>query len=211
MKETKAGRFPPAFQSQQMGIGCCWSRGSRSYRARRGIATFWLILFVPVFLVLLGLVVNVANLWLARVELENGLESAALAAVKEWYVSGSTSTATSVGIAYAGANTVRGQPISLTSGAFLFGAIYQAPPSDPICPNGIIFDATITPDCNPTPPNPLAHYGVLVWANVTVPSIWSNVLGSGFPSGQVQSFVTAVYQCSDTEPRLIRIDRLIKP
>ncbi|MCS7303479.1 MAG: pilus assembly protein TadG-related protein, partial [Thermoguttaceae bacterium] len=75
------------------------NRSGRDRRARRGIATFWLLLFVPVFLVLLGLVVNVANLWLARVELETALEAAALAAVKEWgeNLSGGTSIPTQVG------------------------------------------------------------------------------------------------------------------
>lgn len=81
---------------------------------RRGISIFWVLLFVPVFVILLGIVVNVANLWLARVELENGLESAALAAVKEWVENGpQTDNARLAGVRYAAANCVRGRPLDI--------------------------------------------------------------------------------------------------
>jgi len=56
---------------------------SRS-NSRRGIATLWPILFSGAMLLILCFVVEIAHLWLTRVELENSLEAAALAAVKEW-------------------------------------------------------------------------------------------------------------------------------
>ena len=34
---------------------------------RHGISTIWILLFVPVFLVLFVILLNAANLWLARV------------------------------------------------------------------------------------------------------------------------------------------------
>jgi hypothetical protein len=75
---------------------------------RRGISTLWLILTAPIFVLLLSGVVIVGNLWLARVELENALEAAALAAVQAWGrgPSGSTAPAREVGVAYAAANAI---------------------------------------------------------------------------------------------------------
>lgn len=82
---------------------------------RRGISTLWLILTLPVFLTLLVFTVDISNLWLARVELENGLEAAALAAVETWGRSGdgSTDNPRDVGVKYAAANQIRGLPITI--------------------------------------------------------------------------------------------------
>lgn len=185
--------------------------GRTPHRSRQGIATFWLLLFVPVFLILLGLVVNVANLWLARVELENALEAAALAAVKEWKENPSAGTTIpqQVGIAYAAANTVRGRPVVLPSGGLVFGSVYQASSDDPTCPNGVILDTTQAPNCGESSPR---HFGVLAQASVSVPTLWSTVLGSAFAPGTVKSYAVAIYECGDdTQPRLIRIDKLILP
>ena len=55
---------------------------SRSSRA--GIAVIWLIAAAPAILVFLCIMVEVANIWNARVQLEVALESAALAGVKVW-------------------------------------------------------------------------------------------------------------------------------
>jgi hypothetical protein len=72
-----------------------------------------MILAIPLFLTLLVLTIDVANLWLAQIELENGLESAALAAVKEWGVTttATTETARNAGVTYARLNQVRGLPL----------------------------------------------------------------------------------------------------
>jgi hypothetical protein len=83
---------------------------------RRGISTLWLILALPVFLTLLVFTVDISNLWLARAELENGLEAAALAAVEAWGRSGnviSTAAPRDVGVKYAAANMIRGKPIAI--------------------------------------------------------------------------------------------------
>ena len=53
-------------------------------RLRRGIATIWVILSLPVALILLITVVEIGNLWTARTELQTNLEAAAIAAVKTW-------------------------------------------------------------------------------------------------------------------------------
>lgn len=84
---------------------------------RRGFSTLWLVLAIPLCLTVLILGVDIANLWLARAELENGLEAAALAAVQEWGRAGGgdTTIPRAVGVAYAAANCVRGQPLSLST------------------------------------------------------------------------------------------------
>jgi hypothetical protein len=91
------------------------SRRKRRRRLRRGSATLWLVIWLPCLLVLFCVLVGVANLWLARVELENALEAAALAAVKEWgdQCGGDTCASRNVGVAYAAANTVRGRPLEI--------------------------------------------------------------------------------------------------
>lgn len=203
---SKAVKFLSALESSGM-RNVVRLRCGREYGSRRGIATFWLLLFVPVFLVLLGLVVNVANLWLARVELEDALESAALAAVKEWVENPSTPDPTTgpraAGIAYAAANTVRGQPVSLLPGEFLFGAVYQEPSG---C---IVFDGTVSPDCNA---DPIRHPGVLVQAVTPVPTLWSNLLGHYFAAGHVTTYTIAVYPCGpNQQPQLIWANKVITP
>src|SRR6185503_11453281 len=70
---------------------------------RRGSATLWMIIWLPCLLTLFCVLVGVANLWLARVELENALEASALAAVKQWgdaNGAGGTLTARDVGVGY---------------------------------------------------------------------------------------------------------------
>lgn len=89
--------------------------GGGARRGRRGFSTLWLILTLPIFLTLFAFVFEMGHLWVARVELENGLESAALAAVQKWAESGGTDTyiPRQVGAAYAANNTVRSYPLVL--------------------------------------------------------------------------------------------------
>ena len=66
-------------------------------------------------LLLLILLIEIGNIWRARVELENAMEAAALAAVKEWGKwRPATQTARDIGVAYAAANTVTGSPVAIT-------------------------------------------------------------------------------------------------
>lgn len=82
---------------------------------RRGIAVLWLVIWGSLFLTFFCVVLEIANLWQAHVELKNALDAAALAAVKEWGAEGSTLTeaARNSGVTYAAANTVIGKPVVL--------------------------------------------------------------------------------------------------
>jgi len=85
--------------------------------ARRGVATLWLILALPIFLIILGAILEISNLWLARIQLKNGLDAAALAAVKEWAETplvANTQPARDVGVSFANANKAGGDPIPLS-------------------------------------------------------------------------------------------------
>ena len=81
--------------------------GRPAFGRRRGVVTLWTIIALPVLLAMLCVVVEVANLWKSRVELENALESAALAAVQSWGEGAVSPTLPhrQVGVAYAAANT----------------------------------------------------------------------------------------------------------
>jgi putative Flp pilus-assembly TadE/G-like protein len=141
---------------------------SKFHRIRRGSATLWMVIWLPCLLVMFLVMVGVANLWLARVELENALEASALAAVKQWgdASGGDTFIPRRIGQAYAAANCVRGNPtviglnynaaggpnqndlceptdetVSPPNGNLVFGTI------DDSNPNNIIFNAGIAPSC----------------------------------------------------------------
>jgi len=111
-----------------------------------------------VLVLLLAIVVEIVHLWVGRVELENALEAAALAAVKEWGDAGGGSTLIprQIGAEYAAANTIFGVPVPIDlnynpasgnvnenascTGDLLFGAITNdARPW--------IFDAGVRPSC----------------------------------------------------------------
>ncbi len=128
---------------------------------RKGVYTLWTILFIPVLAMLFILAVNVAQLWLARVELENALEAAALAAVKEWGDAngGSTWDPRHIGVEYAAANTINGIPVEIDlnydpsnlpnenascDGNLVFGAVIEEP-GDPCF--RYIFNAGLQPSC----------------------------------------------------------------
>lgn len=110
-------------------------------------------------------VLEVATLWQAQVEVNSALDATALAAVKDWGISGSGSTSVprDVGVAYAAANPILGDTFTITknynpanlpnenasnAGNLVFGALVS--PIDPITFNAgleggcAVGDVTIT-------------------------------------------------------------------
>jgi len=114
---------------------------ARRTASRRGGVTLWTILALPVLQLVLLLIVDGIHLWVARVELENALEAAALAAVKEWGDAGgggSTLVPREIGVEYAAANTINGVPVSIATN-YDAG---QPPNENADCPGGdLIFGA----------------------------------------------------------------------
>ena len=154
---TNSNGTKPQFTCDRLGRG--------EPRARRGVSTLWMVAWLPVMLIFFCILVNVGNLWLARIEAETALEAAALAAVKEWGDNngGSTLVPRQVGIAYANGNTVRCERLkiatnydSAASGSNpnenLMCDVVRANPATSTLPNGnLIFGALVEDD----PLNPL--------------------------------------------------------
>ncbi len=136
----------------------------RQPRRRAGIAALWIVLVLPLLVLLIFFAVNIGNQWNARVELENSLEAAALAAVKEWAEGDGDSTlpARLVGQQYAAANYIGRCPVEiglnydpddggvnenaeccLPDGNFVFGAVFE----DENDPDRLIFNAGERPSC----------------------------------------------------------------
>jgi hypothetical protein len=196
---------------------------------RRGSATLWMVIWLPCLLTLFCVLIGVANLWLARVELENALEAAALTAVKEWGTAGGgdTSDPRDAGVAYAAANIVRGHPVVIgtnfdsvsggpnenqecepagatvmpPTGNLVFGAI------DDSDPDNVIFDASIAP--SPCGGGPL-KYGVRAQAIIPVQPLNLSFLGT-LSQYCVQAKATAQYDCATGQVKLIRVDTFLCP
>jgi len=138
----------------------------RQPRRRAGIAALWIVLVLPLLVLLIFFAVNIGNQWNARVELENSLEAAALAAVKEWAEGDGDSTlpARLVGQQYAAANYIGNCPVHiglnhdpdtggvnendeccLPDGNLIFGSAIPIDPDDPDGP--LKFDAGVRPSC----------------------------------------------------------------
>lgn len=129
------------------------SSNTNPHQNRRGIAILWLILWGAMFLTFFCVVLEIATMWQAHVEVNDAFDAAALAAVRDWGVSGTNSTQISrnVGVAYTVANPILGVPFTPTTnftnptpgnpngnasntGNFVFGAIDGI--TDPITFNG---------------------------------------------------------------------------
>lgn len=76
-----------------MAIAVPGCRVHSHHTIRRGIATIWVLVALPVVLTLLVMIVDGGNLWVARMELKNALDAAALSGVKTWGEGSSTSQA----------------------------------------------------------------------------------------------------------------------
>ena len=142
----------------------------RKTKRRRGIATLWLVASGVVMALLVIVVTDAARLYLARIEIQNALDAAALSAVKtrcqtgvsgandlaarmdgrEAYLSNfpsitvPTSTAMSTNEGGAGANgNLRCPPVGCPDGIVLLGSIYFPATGTP---SELVFDADTAPN-----------------------------------------------------------------
>lgn len=179
----------------------------RLARQRRGVVALWLILALPVLLLLSIVVIEIGNIWLARAELENALEAAALAAVKAWHDTPAANLAArNVGVTYAAANTVTGSPVVITdngagpipnlnasaTGHLIFGAVTTA--TIPW-----VFQGNQAPSCPGGP-----AFAVRAQATCPVNSVCCQLFGEPLPIFQVSACATASYPCGGS-PQLIRV------
>ncbi len=184
----------------------CNARG-----ARKGIAAIWVILAVPVVLVVLILVTDIAHLRLARIEAENALEAAALAAVKQWRDGGNTAAnrtaARQACLSFAAANTVVGHPVALDANENQSSG--DANDNASITGNVVLGAVAHTGggwQLKPaTAPGRGKPFGVHVQATVPVNSLWGQFGGLTFGPYSVSAQATAYFP-EDGEPELIRIN-----
>ncbi len=184
-------------------------RGQRS-----GVATLWVLLAVPGVVIMLVFVTDIANIWLARIEATNAMEASALAAVKEWKDLGNTSAnrtrARRAAVAYAAANTVLGQFVSITPNQNKGSGDVN----DNASPLGNVVLGEFRPLAGQTVFNPnqsptaSGNFAIHTQAHVPVASLWNDFGGFSFGPYSVSVEAVALFRDGD-EPRLVRIDRFL--
>jgi Flp pilus assembly protein TadG len=162
-------------------------------RSRRGISTLWILLFVPAFATLFCMVVEISNVWLARVELENALEAAALAGVKSWGEGSSATAARNDAKSYAAVNTARGVAVPLDDSNITLGGVTGTT-------GNFTLDAGATPVMGVGP-----DFGLRVQRVITVNSLCASVFGATVGPYQVTAQVDARFNKSNARPELIRV------
>jgi hypothetical protein len=190
-------------------------------RRRRGLAIAWLLIWGTVFLTMLGLAVEIGNIYLAQSELETALESAALAGAKAWYdrrelpdAAIARLEARDYAVAYAEANLSSGQPVALDhndspptsppndntscNGDIVLGAITGT------APDGLLFDAGAVPDLD------VGGFGVWIQKRFPVTSLCQQLFHLPLGPFHVSAEVTAVCEGSGT-PQLVRIKTFTCP
>ena len=190
-----------AWRSRLTGAGIRPVRSDHRGR-RRGVVTLWTLLCIPILVLVLVGVAEVNRLGQARVQLENALESAVLAAVQEWGDHGGgakwIAQAQAMGKAYAQANPVQGIPVDLDDPAVASAVEWSFGTGTP-CKNGYDF----RPD-----PKARARLVVVLQATVKVSPLCRPVLGGGIGGGTVSAAVAAYYDPhgAHDRPRLIRLN-----
>lgn len=136
------------------------SRFSGAARSRRGIATIWILLAVPLLLTAFVVMFNTGNIWLASYETQKAYEAGALAAVKYWGEN-TNSPATRLaarnrGVALVQSNTALGTIVTIpdindgngdvndndsVNGYIVLGVLNQLPGG------GFEFDSSVEPGC----------------------------------------------------------------
>lgn len=193
-------------------VSCSDRHADRVGAPRHGVATVWIIAAFPAMAVLLCLVLETANLWMARVELRNALDAASLSAVKTWGEGGTTVAARTEGQVTAGLNTVTGSTVVLglntgggtngngpNTGDTLLGSITGAP-------GALTFDCNGVPNCGGG-----IDFGVRTSLTMQVNSICDTVFGTTVGPFNVTSVSYARFPCANGPPELVRIQTFTCP
>lgn len=183
---------------------------------RQGIAAFWVIAAAPCLVILLCVVIDVGRLWLARVELEDALEAAALASVQDWGESGGGETLPSRqrGQALAAANVIRGVPLVLDDNYDNSGS--GGPNQNDSCAGDLVF-GVIT---NSSPPfefdagvdgTTVDTTAVRAQKTVQINSLCQNFLGIPVGPFDITAMSTARYDDNTGTTALIKIGSFVCP
>jgi hypothetical protein len=161
-------------------------------------------------LVLTVLMSDLANLWIARLELEHALESAALAAVEHWGKNGDSlanrNAARSAGVSFALANNVRGIPVVIAANGGGAGTNENGS-----CGGSVVILGNITGTTFNAGTAPGSNFGVKTQATRNVLSLWKPIFGTSQPY-KVSAQTYAFYDSSIPGPaRLVTITTFICP
>lgn len=159
-------------------------------------------------MLMLFFVSDAGKIWIARIELENALEAAALAGVRTWgeAAGGPTAAARAVAVEYASVNTVDGQSLAIASnlnagnppnqnasptGNLVFGSATQSG-------TNWIFDSGTAPNCGAD-----RSYSIRAQAKAPVTSFCNGYLGLPFGTYEVEVETTVIYECGSNTPRIV--------
>ncbi len=186
------------------------SRHARSlHTLRRGIATIWVLAALPVVLTLLVMIVDGGNLWVARMELRNALDAAALSAAKTWGEGGTTAQARLDAHDAFNSNTILGSQYSLSTVETIGCGNGNSSPSAnaeillgsiATIGTGFRLDIMATPVC------PGGTFGVRTRKSLSVPSIAHAFLGLSVNPYQVTCESYAQFACSSGPPQVIHVN-----
>lgn len=191
---------------------------SNTHFRRYGIVTLWLLGTIPVILMFFGVLIDISRLWLAKVELKNATEAAALSGVQTWALNGDTQTnrmlSRDEAIAAGEANWVVGQdpnaPANGTGVTISRNETVGADANDNTSADGELVLGTLDvtmdneflfrSDQSPSTHTP---HAVRVQKVVAIYSIWANMFGVSYGPYSVQAMSVAAYY--NGEPRLVHV------
>lgn len=168
----------------------------------------WVIVVLPGIMTMFVAVVDIGHIWLARNELKNALDAAALSGIKTWGESGGglTTQARLDANDAMSANTILGTTTTLdttvgactnenvaSTGEIVFGSVTDS-------------GATITLDCSVAPSCPADTFGIRTRKTIEVRSICPTFLGIGLGPYGVTAESFARFTCPSGPPQLIRLD-----
>lgn len=182
---------------------------------RNGVATLWVIVTMSAVLCLLGVVIELGNLWLARAELRTSLEAAALAAVDSWGDSGTNtdttrSAARNQAVSLAGMNLVNGQTVSISDNAT--SATVANPNGNLICTGSVVILGNLTgssPFTVQAGQAPTTDRAAHVQGSISVNSIIGKLCGNVVGPYLISAQVTARYDSGF--PKTIQVVSVVCP
>lgn len=143
---------------------------------------------LPIGVCFIASVVELGHLWIARVELKNALEAAALAGADEWGDTGVNNDARNRAVELAAANNVAGTPLTVAAN----GGGGDANGNNSCNGNVVILGQATATDFNANvPPGSIAERGVHVQATVTVSSILGSLFGVTYGPYNISGSATA--------------------
>lgn len=176
-------------------------------RKRRGAVLVWFVFIIPLMLLILLATTDFAGASLAKIELKNSVDAAALSAIKTWGQRGPTAAAMEASVLIAAnaqtsgilsravAASATGPDADVTATTVTFGVLRTVRGRHIFTPGGSAGEADL-------PPNAC----VAVSRTVVVPSLGGNWLGVAFGPYAITAQSFARLSPQNRSPQLVAID-----